>query len=55
VIPAGVHGDVDVHNVTVLKGPTMEDKSRSGVHSRKEVNSLVWDPVTNDIVDARTA
>jgi hypothetical protein len=50
-----VHGHVDVHNVTILEGPTgLEMRSVSEFVWEKKRNSLVWDPVTEDVVDART-
>lgn len=53
MISVEVNGNIDIHNVAILERPAklkMRIIVRMNSH---EANSLVWDPVAQDIVDAR--
>ena len=56
MISAKVHGHIDVHNITVFEGSAiLQMRTLRESIQEKGVRSLVWDSMTQDIVDARTA
>ena len=55
MIPADVHGHVNVHDVAIFEGSALlRVRTVSGSVSEKKFNSLIRDPVTENVVDART-
>lgn len=56
MVPINVHSYIDIHDVAIFEGPAMLKVRIIPEFAReKEFNSLVRDPVTEDVVDARTA
>ena len=55
MIAVNVHGYIDIHNVAILeRAAWLEISIVSGLNLEGKRNSLVWNPVTKNIVDART-
>ena len=53
---ADVHGHVNIYDVAIFEGSALlRVRNVSEFVSEKRFNSLIWDPVTENVVDARTA
>ena len=54
-MPADEHGHINVHNVAIFEGSALlRVRNVPEFVSGKKFNSLIRDPVTENIVDART-
>ena len=54
-MPADVHGHVNVHDVAIFEGSALlRVRDVSEFVSEAKFNSLIWDPVTENVIDART-